>query len=391
MLPILNVIAVSTFAAALSTRSMEPVLPLIAGDFSVTVAVAASLSAASALTYAIVQPILGAAADMFGKARLMIICLAMLGLANIIGAFATSFELLFLSRILCGIAAGGTFPIAIGLTSDLVPTAQRQVALGRILAGAMTGNLLGSSAAGVIGDFLGWRGVLSVLGILMVIASVVVLIGFRRGGVASSTGGISLATLREGYRTILANPNARVCFIAVFIEGLCVLGLMPFIAAFLFELGETRASIPGIVIGSFAVGGLFYSMTVSRLLPRLGVKNLMIAGGVIMAVQFAVIAFGPRWEVHAACFVAIGWGFYLLHGALQVFASDLAPEARASAVSLHAFFFFLGQAAGPIAYGFGLAHFGKLPTLFISAAAIVLLGVIAATLLNRKPAIAAGA
>jgi predicted MFS family arabinose efflux permease len=386
MLPILNVIAATTFAAALSSRSMEPVLPLVAGDFGVTIATAASLSAVVALTFAIVQPILGAAADMFGKARLMIGCLALLGAANIIGALATSFEMLFLSRVLCGIAAGGTFPVAMGLTSDLVPTAQRQVALSRVLAGAMTGNLLGSSAAGVIGDFLGWRGVLAVLGMLVIVASIVVLIGFRRGGVVNSRSGVSFATLRHGYRTILSNPNARVCFTAVFIEGLCVLGLFPFVAAFLFELGVTRASIPGVVIAAFAVGGLFYTMSVSRLLPRFGVKGLMIGGAAVVALQFVIIALGLRWEFQAISFLVMGWGFYSLHGSLQVFSSDLAPEARASALSLHAFFFFMGQAVGPIVYGFALLHFGKPATLILSATAILVLGVVAARLLNQRPA-----
>lgn len=386
MLPILNVIAATTFAAALSSRSMEPVLPLVAGDFGVTIATAASLSAVVALTFAIVQPILGAAADMFGKARLMIGCLLLLGVANIVGALATSFEMLFLSRVLCGIAAGGTFPIALGLTSDLVPTAQRQIALGRVLAGAMTGNLLGASAAGVIGDLLGWRGVLAVLGVLMVIASVAVLIGFRRGGVTSAPSGISFKSLKDGYRTILRNPNARVCFTAVFIEGICVLGLFPFVAAFLFELGETRASIPGVVIAAFAVGGLFYTMTVSRLLARFTVRGLMVGGAAMVALQFIAIAIGPRWEIQAICFLLMGWGFYSLHGSLQVFSSDLAPEARASALSLHAFFFFMGQAAGPIVYGFALSHFGKFATLTLSATAILVLGIVAARLLNQKPA-----
>jgi hypothetical protein len=64
----------------------------------------------------------------------------------------------------------------------------------------------------------------------------------------------------------------------VFIEGCCVLGLFPFIASFLFELGETSLSIAGIVIAGFAVGGLFYTLTVSRFLPRLGVSGMMIAG-----------------------------------------------------------------------------------------------------------------
>ena len=50
----------------------------------------------------------------------------------------------------------------------------------------------------------------------------------------------SFATLKSGSRTIFTNPNAKVCYAAVFIEGCCVLGLFPFIAAFLFE----RAFIP---------------------------------------------------------------------------------------------------------------------------------------------------
>ncbi len=274
--------------------------------------------------------------------------------------------MLFLSRILCGIAAGGTFPVAMGLTSDLVPTAHRQIALSRVLAGAMTGNLLGSSAAGVIGDFLGWRGVLTVLGLLVIVASIAVWIGFRRGGVSAARDRAWIsATLKHGYRTILKNPNARVCFSAVFVEGLCVLGLFPFVAAFLFELGETRASIPGAVIAAFAVGGLLYTMSVSRLLPRIGVRGLMIGGSVAVGLQIAATAFGPRWEVQALCFLIMGWGFYCLHGSLQVFSSELAPEARASALSLHAFCFFMGQAVGPIVYGFALSHAGKVPTLIV--------------------------
>lgn len=382
--PIINVIAMTTFAAALSSRSMDPVLPLIAGDFSVSVATAASLASAIALSFAFAQPVLGAVGDLYGKARLMIVCLAALGVASIIGAFATSFELLFASRILAGIAAGGTFPIAMGLTSDLVPTAQRQVALGRLLAGAMTGNLLGATAAGIIADFLGWRGVLIVLGAIMIAAAGGIMIGLRRGGVIAKPSGGNLARLKDGYVTILKNPNARVCFTAVFIEGALVLGLFAFVAAFMFEQGETRASIPGIVIAAFAVGGLLYTMSVSRLLPKFGVKALMIGGAAVVSAQFVVVAFGPRWEVQAISLLLMGWGFYSLHGSLQVFSSDLAPEARASALSLHAFFFFVGQAVGPIVYGYELSHFGKFATLMISAVAILLLGIISAHLLNQK-------
>jgi len=386
--PAINIIALATFAASLSARALDPVLPHVAEDFGVSIATAAGFASVFAFTFAIIQPVLGAAADLFGKARLMIVCLVLLGIANILGALSTSFPLLFASRILAGIGSGGVFPVALGLTSDLVGPEKRQVAIGRTLAGSMTGNLLGASFSGVIGDFVGWRGVLAVLGVLVIVASVAVAVGFR-GAALTRPPRTSLSALRHGYRTIFANPNA-ICYAAVFIEGCCVLGLFPYLASFLFELGETSLSIAGFVIAGFAVGGLFYTMTVSRFLPRLGVKGMMIAGATLVALQLAAIAFGPSWKIQGLCLVLMGWGFYMIHGCMQVFASELSVEARATALSLHSFFFFMGQTVGPIAYGFGILNFGKIPTLLTSAAVMVALGLACARLLKqRRPADAA--
>jgi len=390
MPPALNIITLATFAASLSARALDPLLPHVAEDFGISIATAASFAAVFAFTFAIIQPALGAAADLFGKARLMIICLALLGLANIIGALSTSFPMLFVSRILAGIGSGGVFPVALGLTSDLVGPEKRQLAIGRTLAGSMSGNLLGASASGLIGDFLGWRGVLAVLGALVVISAIAVAAGFR-GAALSHPPRTNLSALKHGYRTIFANPNARVCYSAVFIEGCCVLGLFPFLASFLFDLGETSLSIAGIVIAGFAIGGLFYTMTVSRFLPRIGVRGMMIAGATLVGLQLIVTAFGFGWKLQALSLLLMGWGFYMIHGCLQVFASELSVAARATALSLHSFFFFMGQTIGPIAYGFGIQHAGKVPTLFAAAAVIIVLGFACARLLRQTRPADAGA
>src|SRR5882724_4673873 len=343
--PALNVITLATFSASLSGRALDPVLPHVADDFGISIAAAAGFAAVFAFTFAAIQPLVGAAADLFGKARLTIFCLVILGIANIIGAFATSFPLLFVSRILAGIGSGGVFPVALGLTSDLVGPEKRQIAIGRTLAGSMSGNLLGASFSGLIGDLVGWRGVLAILGGLVIIAAVAVAAGFR-GATLTRPPRTNLSMLRTGYRTIFSNPNARVCYAAVFIEGCCVLGLFPYIASFLFELGETSLSIAGIVIAGFAIGGLVYTLTVSRLLPRIGVKGMMLAGATLVALQLAATATGPQWKLQALSLLFMGWGFYMIHGCLQVFASELSVEARATALSLHSFFFFMGQTIG---------------------------------------------
>jgi hypothetical protein len=44
----------------------------------------------------------------------------------------------------------------------------------------------------------------------------------------------------------------------------------------------------------------------------------------------------------------------------------------------------MGQTVGPIAYGFGLEHAGKVPTLLASAVVMVVLGLVCARLLRPR-------
>src|SRR6201999_4144661 len=89
MPPAINIIAIATFAASLSARALDPVLPHVADEFGVSIATAAGFASVFAFTFAVVQPVLGAAADLFGKARLMVACLVLLGVANMLGAIST--------------------------------------------------------------------------------------------------------------------------------------------------------------------------------------------------------------------------------------------------------------------------------------------------------------
>src|SRR5258706_12291829 len=124
-------------------------------------------------------------------------------------------------------------------------------------------------------------------------------------------------------------------------------------------------------------------MSVSRFLPRLGVNGMMIAGAALVGLQLAIVAFGPGWKIQAVSLLFMGWGFYMIHGCLQVFASELSVGARRTALSLHSFFFFMGQTVGPIAYGFGIHHAGKVPTLLTAAAVMVTLVFVSARLLRQ--------
>ncbi len=81
--------------------------------------------------------------------------------------------------------------------------------------------------------------------------------------------------------------------------------------------------------------------------------------------------------------MALGLGFYMLHNTFQVQVTEVVPEARASAVALHAFSFFCGQAIGVAVLGLGLETLGQLPALALCAAAILVLGLVTARRLAR--------
>src|SRR4029078_8186422 len=149
---VLNLMAFVIFATTLFMRSVDPVIPQIAAGLNVTPTTAALLSTGFTLPYALVQPVLGALADMFSRTRLIAVCMLIVGIATIACGLATNFDMLMTLRVLAGVAAGGVSLIARAVAGDRVPVQQRQVAIGRLLFAAMTGNLLGASRARGIGD-----------------------------------------------------------------------------------------------------------------------------------------------------------------------------------------------------------------------------------------------
>jgi len=378
---VLNLMAFVIFATTLFMRSVDPVIPQIATGLNVTPTTAALLSTGFTLPYALVQPVLGALADMFSKTRLIAVCMLVVGIATLACGLATSFEMLMVLRVIAGVAAGGVFPIALAVAGDRVPVQQRQVAIGRLLFAAMSGNLLGASGAGVIGDLVGWRGVFFVTGTIDLVALVVAIPGFR--SMNESPGRFDLSTFVPNYRAVFSNPLAKYCFGAVFIEALFLFGVFPYMAVLLRDAGETHASIAGVVIAGFAIGGVIYTFMVAWLVANVSERTLMAAGGMLMAVCLLAIVFRLPWPFEFVNFMLMGFGFYLLHGCIQVYVTELAPSARGSATAAHSMFFFLGQAAGPVVYGAGLASIGIGPVLAAGAAMLTATGWICALRLRR--------
>jgi predicted MFS family arabinose efflux permease len=359
-------------------------VPQIAADLLVDVKTAALLSTAFTLPYALTQPVLGTIADFFGKTRLMNMCLLIVSITALVCTVATSFSLVFGMRVAAGLVAGGVFPVAMALVGDLVPIHQRQVMIGRLLAVGLTGNVLGAAIAGVIGDLFGWRGIFAVTGVFGLIVTVAAFYVLRSFPVPRPRPAFNLPAVKANYRSIFADPRAKFCFGSVFFEGIFIHGIFPYVAILLIAGGEARASIAGLVIAAFGLGGVIYSLSVPALVTHFAERRLMLIGGALGAIALSLAAMHFPWYAQVAIFGMFGFGFYLLHGCIQVHVTDLSPTARGAAASVHSSFFFMGQASGPVLYGVGYAHGSLEWLMFLGAAVLIVVAIVCSRFLRHR-------
>lgn len=373
-------LSVCGFASAMSSRFVDPMVGAIARDLLADPLRVALLSTAFALPYALIQPLLGPVGDALGKERILKFLLVGLAASLAGAAFVGDLTLLFVFRVLSGLTAGAVIPLSLATIGDRVVMAERQVAIGRFLTATISGQLLGGVGAGLLADIVGWRGVFVCAGGLAAVAAASVAFGFHRANVVR--GRFSLAVAASTYRRIVGIGRARALMFFVFAEGVLLFGIPPYLAPLLEEahLGGPREA--GLIVGGFALGGVAYSLLVRALLRILGLRRMLIGGGLVCAVALGGLAPLMPWPWQAAAMFVLGVGFYMMHNSFQTQMTEVVPEARGSAVALHAFGFFVGQALGPVMFGQLLGPLGRVGAMAVCAVGLLALGLAAARVLT---------
>lgn len=333
------------FSSAFSMRAVEPTLPLIAADLTVSLQQVALLASAFALPYAATQLVFGPVADAMGKVRVMRVTLAMLSLSLVACALAPTHTTLFVARVVSGCWAGGIIPVSFALVGDRFAFDERPAALGRILTFIVLGQLSGAATAGVLATHFGWRSVFWLSVILTAAAGIGMMLFVQE---TARRGRASLTQSLQRYRIVLDNPVSMRLFIIVAIEGALIFGCFPFVAAHFMEKGFAGALEAGIALGCFGLGGIAYTVSVGGLTRRFGLAAMGGAGALMAGLSFVGIAETGWLPGLLVLFAAAGFGFYMLHNMIQILATELVPSARGSAVALYATSFWSGQAAGAV-------------------------------------------
>ena len=368
-------------------RVSDSLLPQISADLGVSVGAASIVVTAYALAHGSVQLIIGPVGDRFGKYACVTAATAMSTVLVLLCGLAGSLPALVAARLACGLSAGWIIPLAMAFLGDVIPYERRQQVLGTFLSGQILGQLFGQAAGGILGDFFGWRRVFFFLAALFAIATIALLVEFLRNPMTRASH--ATASRSRGfvtdYATVLRSPWARTVIAMGFIENLFMFGTFAYVGADLHLRFGVNFAVVGLFVGAFAIGGLIYSLSVRRLVGRLGQIGLVTGGGALLALAYLTIAFTPQVYLAPFAITGIGLGYYMLHNTLQTNATQMTPEARGTAVAIFSSALYLGQTLGVAINGMVFDHFTAVPVFVIAAVGLLALALwFAHTLKQRR-------
>jgi HAD superfamily hydrolase (TIGR01509 family) len=136
--------------------------PLIGDTFAVGPADTAWVVFGYSATFAIGTAVWGGIATRLGLVRTLVAGVVLLGIGSLLAAVAPSLELLVGSRLLQGIGSGAIPTLSTALIAGRFDGADRARALGVIIAAVGGGQALGPLVGGLLIEFVGWRGAVSI-------------------------------------------------------------------------------------------------------------------------------------------------------------------------------------------------------------------------------------
>lgn len=276
------------------------------------------ITAATAVSMAIVQPIWGSMADRWGRRPMVIRSMLGASLSVFLMGLVVSPEQLLLVRLLQG-ALSGTVAAANALVATSTPKHRTGFALGVMQMGMFLGGSVGPLLGGLISDNWGFRPAFYTAAALMLIGALIVIAFVREDFARPVSTELRTGVMRES-RYLMGIALFPVLFGVVFMIQFGGVIVSPILSLFIAELsrGENAASAAGMVIAATGAASAASALGLGRISDRVG-----------HAVILPICLVGAAVTYFPQVFVTEVWQLMLLRMLLGGFLGGLMPAANA--------------------------------------------------------------
>jgi predicted MFS family arabinose efflux permease len=347
------------FVVSIDSRVISPILPAIASEFDVTIGRAGLIVTAYLLPYGLFQLAYGPVADRVGQVKVVSFALAAFAIGGVVCALAPSLNTLILARLFTGLAAAAIFPLTLAYIGETVDYSRRQNVIGYTVMASSIGQVMSAAAGGFLAAVLSWRAIFLFDG---AIAAIITIEMFRRHRSHRRPAG-SRRRARAAYAEVLRDRRHILFYALIFIEGGFTIGAFSFFGALLRDRDGFSYAAIGFLVSLFGFSAIAAGRFLGRIARRLGEKRMIATGGGLSALCFVIVVLQPALVFFPIAMLILGGAFTVMHSTFQTRATELAPTARATGISLFAFSLFLGSSVGALLTALAIDTLGYLPTM----------------------------
>ena len=301
----------------------------------------------------------GRLGDMIGHRRLMVLGLAIFGLASLACGFAGSGAWLIAARGVQGIGAAIVFPVSLAMVAITFPEEQRGFALGIYGAVGTVFLALGPMVGGLLTDIASWRWIFWINPPITLMIAAIVLAAWRdvpkegaaerldKWGFVLLVGGLSLVIFavmegpdrgwtglsillplaagtvfllafviverRVGQPLIevalFADRTFAACNLVIFTAQYSKMAMFVFGAMYLQDILKMTPLMAGIALLPTVATQVFLAPLAGRAADRYGARLPVLAGLAAMTCGLIVVALGIAWESYLVMFPGLlAWG-----------------------------------------------------------------------------------
>ncbi|NGQ93741.1 MFS transporter [Brevibacillus sp. SYP-B805] len=358
----------------LGNSMLIPVLPTMKAKLGLSAFETSFLITAFSIAAGIVIPLAGYLSDRFSRKAVIAIGLTLYGLGGLLGGLAAiwwdhPYGIIIAGRLLQGIGAAGTAPIAMALIGDLFDGAQESRALGLM----ETSNGLGKVLSPIFGALLALIAWYMVLLIFPVICGVALLLLLLVKEKKQNRKPMPVKQYVQSVKQVF-RQHGKWLIPAFFIGSICLFTLFG-VLFYLSDLLEDRYKIDGVLKGGFLAIPLLV-MSVAAYGTGIIIKKklqlmrlFVIIGMLLLAASYVLASFMKSVYLLIAVLVIGSLGTGMILPCLNsMIIGAVKKEERGMITSLYSGVRFIGVAVGPPVFTW-LLDFSK-KTMFFSIAGL---------------------